>query len=728
MGGRASVGGLIAAFGFVLAVGAARAEPLAPLPPLPASPPEQVALGRLLFFDTRLSGDASISCASCHDPRKAWGDGKPLSTGYPGAEYFRNAQTLLNAAHYRRSYWDGRMDGRDLPTLVRDHLTEPALMQVDGRLFPERLKQVPEYDAMFRRVFGGEPTFGRSLNAVAAFVRTLTSRGAPLDRYLEGDTAALSPAARDGLALFQGKAGCLRCHDGPLLSDQKFHALGVQDSAAVFGEPLRHITFRWFMKTLGTPNYTNLREDVGRYAVTKEPPDRGRFRTPSLRDVALTAPYMHNGTLATLEEVVEFYNRGGGIHRNKSPLLAPLGLGAAEKKALVEFLEALTGEPVVVDPLAPPEYKLRALGKGSPAPAGLVAASTGTAQSGKFRALGPLGPVPVPRDNPMSDAKVELGKFLFFDPRLSGDVSTPCVACHNPEAGWGDGSDVSRGYPGTQHWRNSQTVLNAAYYFKLFWAGEVTSLEAQAVAAATGNVAGNGDPMMMEERLRQIPEYVRRFKAVFGTEQPRIMDAWKAIAAFERTLVSKPEQVPFDRFVKGDPKAITDEARRGLALFLGKAGCIQCHNGPLLSDDDYHALGVPKNPVFEEDPLRQITLRFQHVIRGVPEELYRVADRDLGLYYTTKREADRGKFRTPGLRELKYTAPYMHNGAFFTLEEVIDFYERGGDDDPNKSPLLRALKLTAQEKKDLLAFLLSLSSDQPIVVPAPQLPEYAVVK
>src|SRR3990172_2140443 len=231
MGGRASVGGLIATLGIVLAVGAARAESLAPLPPLPASPPEQVALGRLLFFDTRLSGDASISCASCHDPRKAWGDGKPLSTGYPGAEYFRNAQTLLNAAHYRRSYWDGRMDGHDLPTLVRDHLTEPALMQVDGRLFPERLKQVPEYDAMFRRVFGGEPTFGRSLNAVAAFVRTLTSRGAPLDRYLEGDTAALSPAARDGLALFQGKAGCLRCHDGPLLSDQKFHALGVPDSA-----------------------------------------------------------------------------------------------------------------------------------------------------------------------------------------------------------------------------------------------------------------------------------------------------------------------------------------------------------------------------------------------------------------------------------------------------------------------------------------------------------------
>ncbi|MEK7444033.1 MAG: cytochrome c peroxidase [candidate division NC10 bacterium] len=359
--------------------------------------------------------------------------------------------------------------------------------------------------------------------------------------------------------------------------------------------------------------------------------------------------------------------------------------------------------------------------------AGLLA-GTAPAQSQKPPALGPLPPVPVPRDNPMSPAKVELGRLLFFDPRLSGDASTSCASCHNPEAGWGDGSDVSRGYPGTQHWRNSQTVLNAAHYTKLFWAGEVTSLEGQAEAAATGNVAGNGDPIMMEERLRQIPEYVRRFKAVFGTDRPLIGDVWKAISAFERTLVSTPDQVAFDRFAKGDARALGEEARRGLALFQGKAGCVQCHSGPLASDENYHNLGVPKNPAFEEDPLRQITLRFQHYSRGVPEPLYRTADRDLGLYYTTKRDEDKGKFRTPTLRELKYTAPYMHNGAFFTLEEVIDFYVQGGGQDPGKSPLLRPLRLSAQEKKDLLAFLLSLSSDKPIVVPPPALPEYAAIK
>jgi len=344
------------------------------------------------------------------------------------------------------------------------------------------------------------------------------------------------------------------------------------------------------------------------------------------------------------------------------------------------------------------------------------------------RAIGPLPPVPVPPDNPMSPGKVELGKLLFWDTRLSGDASTSCASCHDPTLGWGTGQALSRGYPGSEHWRNSQTVLNSAYYAKLFWAGEVTSLESQAAAAATGNVAGNGDPVMMEERLRQIPEYVNQFKQVFAVDQPTIELAWQAIAAFERTLVSKAENVPFDRYSKGDKSALSSEAKRGLALFQGRAGCVQCHDGPLLSDDSYHNLGVPENPIFESSPLHQITLRYQHVIRGVPEKLYRSADSDLGLSYTTKREEDRGKFRTPSLRELKYTAPYMHNGVFASLEEVIEFYDRAGGTDPNKSPLLKPLRLSDQEKKDLLAFLLSLSSDQPLIIEPPNLPDYAPMK
>ena len=359
--------------------------------------------------------------------------------------------------------------------------------------------------------------------------------------------------------------------------------------------------------------------------------------------------------------------------------------------------------------------------------AALLIGGAGAAQEKKFPPLGPLPPVPVPADNPMSAAKVALGKLLFFDARLSGDASTSCASCHSPESGWGDGGDLSRGYPGTQHWRNSQTILNSAYYAKLFWAGESTSLEAQARSAATGNVAGNGDTMMMEERLRQVPEYVKRFREVFGTPWPTIDDAWRAISAFERTVVSRAKDVPFDRFMKGDAKALSEGAKRGLALFQGKAGCVQCHNGALLSDEDYHNVGVPKNPAFEEDPLRQITLRYQHVIRGVPESVYRKADRDLGLFYTTKREADKGRFRTPSLRELKYTAPYMHNGAFFELDEVIDFYDEGGGQDANKSPLIRKLGLTDDEKEDLLAFLDSLSSDEPLLMKPPELPPYAAM-
>lgn len=339
------------------------AQGLDPLPPIESPKAEQVRLGKYLFFDPRLSGDGGVSCDSCHDPATGWGDGKALSAGYPGSEYFRNAQTLLNAAYYKRNYWDGRMAGSDLPTLVRDHLTEAHFMQVDGRLLAERLKQVPEYMEMFQKAFGGEPTFGRTLTAVAAFLKTITSRNAPIDRYLNGDTAALSSEAREGLALFQGKAGCIQCHNGALLSDQKFHVLGVPQNRDIFDDPFRHITFRRFFRTLGAPNAENYREDPGLFGVTKERNDWGKFRTPSVREVSRTAPYMHNGSLATLEDVVAFYDRGGGQHRNKSPLLKPLGLSAAEKQALVEFLKSLAGDPLVIERPELPDYQPRKLGQ-----------------------------------------------------------------------------------------------------------------------------------------------------------------------------------------------------------------------------------------------------------------------------------------------------------------------------------------------------------------------------
>ncbi|MBD5803781.1 Cytochrome c551 peroxidase precursor [Azoarcus sp. Aa7] len=355
--------------------------------------------------------------------------------------------------------------------------------------------------------------------------------------------------------------------------------------------------------------------------------------------------------------------------------------------------------------------------------ASFAVALTATAATGQsFPPLAPLPPVPVPKDNPQSPEKIALGKQLFWDARLSGDGSMPCVSCHLPPLGWGDNNAISRGYPGTQHWRNSQTILNSAYYNKLFWDSSSTSLESEAASAAEGSVAGNGDPSVMEMRMRFIPEYVESFKKVFGSEWPRMNDAYRAISAYQRTVVSDASKVPFDRYAKGDKKALDDSQKRGMGLFNGKAGCIQCHNGPLASDQKLHDIGLPDFPGFKDTPLYQVTHRWQQYQKGVSENRYRNADRDYGLFYATKNPKDAGKFRTPSLREVKYTAPYMHNGVFATLDEVVDFYDRGGEAGTNKSPLIKPLGLTAQEKKDLVAFIAALSMTEPLIHDDPKLP------
>ena len=336
--------------------------PLAPLPAVESAPDaRQVALGKLLFFDGRLSGDATICCATCHDPAKAFTDGLPLSRGYPGTLYFRNTPTLLNVGYARYVYWDGRLPAADLPTVVRDHIAEAHFMQADGRLVVERLRQVPEYENRFREAFGGEPTYGRMLSALAALLQTLRSRDVPFDRFLAGDAAVISASAKRGLELFRGKGGCSSCHHGPMLADGQFHRLGLPPNKDIFQTPERHITLRRFFRTLGVAQYASLREDVGRYCVTKQAADRGRFRTPSLREVGRTAPYMHDGSLATLAEVVGFFDSGGGPAAGTT--LEPLGLSAEEKADLVAFLETLSGSPVEIEPVKPPPYELRPLGE-----------------------------------------------------------------------------------------------------------------------------------------------------------------------------------------------------------------------------------------------------------------------------------------------------------------------------------------------------------------------------
>ncbi len=339
-------------------VAAAKDQPmLAPLPDAPKFDEAKAKIGQMLFFDTRLSGDTSLSCASCHDPAKGWGDLQALSAGYTGVQYFRNSPGLFNVASKKYLLWDGRLDGSDLGTMVRDMLTEAHTMNMDSRLAQERLKQVPEYAEAIAAAYKNDPYGGIIYGAIGEFLKTIRTKDAPLDKFLRGDQAALSAEQVKGKALFEGKAGCVSCHNGPMLSDGKQHALGVPEHAEITGNPERHISMLRHFSTMGTPNFMNLREDVGQYVVTKDKADWGKFSTPSLWDVGQTAPYMHNGVLASLEQVVDFYDRG-------TKATKPLKLTADEKKALLAFLQSMTGaKPAVAAPATQLDYQVRPLGK-----------------------------------------------------------------------------------------------------------------------------------------------------------------------------------------------------------------------------------------------------------------------------------------------------------------------------------------------------------------------------
>ncbi len=332
---------------------------LAPMPTSTPGNPAMIELGKYFFFDKRLSGDWGVSCASCHDPKKGWGDGLALSTGYPSMEYFRNSPTVLNAKHRKRFLWDGRLDGTDAGTLVRDMLTEAHTMNMDSRLMQERLQQVPEYDALWKKWRKDDINGMRVFNVIGEFIKSLETTNAPFDKFAKGDSSAISTEAKEGYALFKGKANCVACHSGPIGSDGNLHNTGVPENPDVLKNPLRTITMLRHYATSGMPNYMNARTDVGAYAITKNPKDIGKFQTAQLRDLKYTAPYMHNGMFATLDEVVAFYNQGGG----KRSVLKPLDLSGAEQKAIVAFLLTLSGDPVIVKDPGQPDMQVRAFGK-----------------------------------------------------------------------------------------------------------------------------------------------------------------------------------------------------------------------------------------------------------------------------------------------------------------------------------------------------------------------------
>ena len=334
---RPMIVAVVATLGFVT-VSAAQDFP--PVPEIEVKP-ALAELGKRLFFDPRLSGDASISCSSCHQPDKGFASDLALSDAYPGSLHFRNTPTLINTAHRDAWMHDGRL-GTNLNDVTREMITETYLMNMDMRLMQERIKQDPVYVDMFKKAGLGEPSNGGVRNAIPEYMKTLISRGSPFDKN------EMSAAAQRGFRLFKGKANCTRCHTGSRFTDDKPHNIGVPQNRDVFSDPLRHITYVTYAKFLGVENYMNIRRDVGAHVRTHraDGSDIGKFLTPSLRELTHTAPYMHNGVLTTLEAVVEFYDAGGGDDPNKSRDLQPLNLARTDKADLVAFLRALSGEPL----------------------------------------------------------------------------------------------------------------------------------------------------------------------------------------------------------------------------------------------------------------------------------------------------------------------------------------------------------------------------------------------
>ncbi|RIK99364.1 MAG: photosynthetic protein synthase I [Burkholderiales bacterium] len=358
---RASVGAALLA---ALCASGAATSASSPAPSPAASPAprvaERIALGRELFFESRLSGDGSRSCASCHAPDKGYADGEALSRGYNHAGHFRNTPSLIALAAKPRLMWDGRYPAERLADVVVDMIRSPVTMNGDLQIVVERVRQLPSLLQAWQRAYGAReaPSIDGLVDALAAYASSRGNAQTPVDRALHGDEQALSAAALEGMRLFQGKAGCARCHSGAAFTDGGLHRLGVPENPEILRDPERTISLLRHYAVHGARDPMSERADTGAAAWTQRAADRGRFATPSLRGVALTAPYMHNGVFATLAQVVEFYDRGGG----RASELQPLGLDARERAALVAFLEALS--PPLPPESAPPTDNYATTGAG----------------------------------------------------------------------------------------------------------------------------------------------------------------------------------------------------------------------------------------------------------------------------------------------------------------------------------------------------------------------------
>mgnify|MGYP001171540983 CR=1 FL=1 len=285
--------------------------------------------------------------------------------------------------------------------------------------------------------------------------------------------------------------------------------------------------------------------------------------------------------------------------------------------------------------------------------------------------------IPFPADNPYTFEKVVLGKKLYFDTRLSQANLLSCASCHSPAYGWSDGQPTGVGHLMKRLGRRSPTIINAAYGVIFMWDGRADSLEEQALGPIQADVEMAMPIDQLLTRLKAIKEYPPLFEAAFPGKGITAQNIGKAIATYERTVISG--RAPFDAWIDGDERAISDAAKRGFTLFNTKADCNKCHSGWNFTDDSFHDIGLASPDIGRGKFLTEV-LKSQHA------------------------------FKTPGLREITHRAPFMHNGSMRTLEQIIEHYSTGGIDRPSRSELIKPLSLTDQEKADLVAFLKTLTS------------------
>lgn len=324
----------------------------------------------------------------------------------------------------------------------------------------------------------------------------------------------------------------------------------------------------------------------------------------------------------------------------------------------------------------------------------VVAISVALAADGKKSAPPPvpLGLLPIqwPKDNPYTPEKAELGKLLYFDPRISADNTVSCATCHGLKNAFTDGAAFSVGIKGQKGGRSAPTVINRAYSLAQFWDGRAATLEEQAKGPIQNPIEMGHTHVDVVKKFNAIPGYRALFKKAFGTEDFTIDHMAMAIATFERTVLSG--NSPYDQYKAGKKSAMTAEQVRGMDVYLNKAKCDQCHEGINFTSNSYHNLGVGMD-------------------KPNPDE---------GRFVVTKNPSDWGAFKTPTLRDIERTAPYMHDGSIKTLEEVVDFYDKGGTPNKNLDEKMKPLKLSDQDKKALVAFLKALNGDgwQKLQVPS----------